>query len=70
MRKYSKETLQKKLASLEHLLHNEKLRLHKSIDNIGWGTGMRCTKCSRSFRRENELLEKIERVKELIEEYN
>lgn len=68
MKKYSITTLRRRLERLEESLRNEKMRLHRRIDNTGWGTGMRCTKCTPSFRRENELKSKIEAVKAQIRE--
>lgn len=63
MLKYSRETLLKRLEKLEARLYDEKMRLHRMIDNTGWGAGMRCTKCTPSFRLEDELKNKIEIVK-------
>lgn len=37
MRDDSKETLMKRLEKLEESLHIERLRLHRVIDNTGWG---------------------------------
>lgn len=68
MRKYSIPTLRKRLERLEESLYTEKLRLHRQIDNTGWGTGMRCTKCTPSFRREDELQSKIAAIKAQIRE--
>lgn len=65
-RTYTRATLEKRLERLEESLHKEKIRLHGVIDNIGWGAGMRRTKCTPSFRREAELEEKIRNVKQLI----
>lgn len=65
-RNYSAATLRSRQARLEESLHNEKMRLHRQIDNTGWGTGMRCTKCTPSFRREEELESKIAAVKTQI----
>lgn len=65
-RKYSITTLRNRLARLEESLYKEKLRLHKVNENIGWGTGMRRTKCTPSFRREDELKEKIRAVEAQI----
>lgn len=68
MRKYSVTTLRKRLEKLEERLHSEKLRLHHQIDTIGWGTGMRWTRCTPSFRQEEELKQKIEKLKLQIRE--
>ena len=57
------ESLQRKLARLESALDTERARLRKACDKIPWGAGMRRTKCTPSFRRENELIEKIKVVK-------
>ena len=62
----TKESLQRKLARLESALDTERERLRKSCDDIPWGAGMRRTKCTPSFRRENELIEKIKVVKLLL----
>lgn len=67
-RKYSITTLRNRLARLEESLYKEKLRLHKVNENMGWGAGMRRTKCTPSFRREDELKEKIRAVEAQIEE--
>ena len=58
-RTYKRATLEKRLERLEESLHGV-------IDNTGWGAGMRRTKCTPSFRREEELREKIQNVKQLI----
>lgn len=68
MRKYSRETLQKRLERLEDSLYKEQLRLHRQINSTGWGTGIRCTKCTPSFRREDELRAKIRAVREQLKE--
>lgn len=58
-----KEVLERRLARLESSLSKEKARTTQVMNNIGWGTGMRCTKCTPSFRKEDELKEKIRLVK-------
>lgn len=63
-----KEALQRRLDRLEESLSKEQARTTRVMNNIGWGTGMRCTKCTPSFRRENELKEKIQVVKSQIKE--
>lgn len=65
-RTYKRATLEKRLERLETSLYKEKRRLHCVIGNMGWGTGMRRTRCTPSFRREKELEEKIRNVKQLI----
>ncbi len=65
-----KEVLQRRLARLEESLFREQQRLHGKINNIGWGTGMRCTKCTPSFRREDEIKGKIEGVKSELTKLN
>lgn len=55
----TEESLQRKLARLESALDTERARLRKACDKIPWGAGMRRTKCTPSFRRENELIEKM-----------
>lgn len=66
MRDDSKETLMRRLEKLEENLHIERLRLHRVIDNTGWGSGMRRVKTTPSFRKENELMRKIEILKDRI----
>lgn len=58
-----KEALERQLSRLETSLLKEKGRTTRVMNNIGWGAGMRRTKCTPSFRREDELKEKIEVVK-------
>lgn len=58
-----KYLLERRLARLEESLSKEQARTTRVMNNIGWGTGMRCTKCTPSFRREDELKEKIRNVK-------
>lgn len=62
MRTMTKESLQRKLARLKNALENEKARLREACNDIPWGAGMRRTRCTPSFRREDELLEKIRAV--------
>ena len=57
MKTMTEESLQRKLARLESALDTERARLRKACDD------MRRTKCTPSFRRENELIEKIKVVK-------
>ena len=56
----------KRLEKLEESLHIEWLRLHRVIDNTGWGAGMCRVKTSPSFRKESELMRKIEILKDRI----
>lgn len=63
MKIMTKESLQRRLARLESSLDNERARLRKSCGDIPWGAGMRRTKCTPSFRREDELIEKIRAVR-------
>lgn len=58
----TKELLQRKLVRLKTSLENEKERLRKTCNGIPWGSGMRRTRCTPSFRKEDELLEKIRAV--------
>lgn len=66
----TEESLQRKLARLESALDTERARLRKACDKIPWGAGMRRTKCTPSFRRENELIEKIKVVKLQLSQVN
>lgn len=66
--KKRRETLLNRLSRLEISLSKEKGRTTKFMNNIGWGTGMRYTKCTPSFRRENEIMEKIQIVQNLLKE--
>lgn len=58
-----KEILERRLARLEESLSKEQARTTRVMNHIGWGTGMRCTKCTLSFRKEDELKERIQGVK-------
>lgn len=58
-----RETLQRRLARLETSLEKERERLRKMCNDITWGTGMRRVKCTPSFRKEDELVRKIRKVK-------
>lgn len=58
-----KEALERRLARLESSLSKEQARTTQVMNNIGWGTRMRCTKCTPSFHKEDELKEKIQLVK-------
>lgn len=69
-RKYSKATLEKRLSKLEESLYKEQERQHRVLENQGWGHAMRCVKTGISFRREDELKEKIRVVKEQLRAYN
>ena len=62
----TEESLQRKLARLESALDTERARLRKACDKIPWGAGMRRTKCTPSFRREDELIGKIKAVKQQL----
>ncbi len=65
-----KEVLERRLARLESSLSKEQARTTQVMNNIGCGTGMRCTKCTPSFRKEDELKEKIRLVKTELAELN
>lgn len=67
-RKYSKATLEKRLERLEESLRKEQDRQHMVLENQGWGHSMRCIKSGVSFRREDEIKEKIEKVKSMLKE--
>ena len=66
MNKQSKTVLEHRLERLEAALSKEDERIKRVINNIGWGTGMRCTKCTPSFRRYDELRDNIQVVKSLL----
>ena len=61
--KYKKATLQKRLERLK-----ENARLTRVANNIGWGAGMRRTKCTPSFAKLDSIDEKIRNVKRLLAE--
>ena len=65
-----KEVLERKLARLEDSLSKEQTRTTQVMNNIGWGTGMRCTKCTPSFRKEDEVKEKIRTITAELAELN
>lgn len=68
-RKYSKATLEKRMARLEESLYKEQERQHMVLENQGWGHSMRCVNTGVSFKREDELKDKIRKVKEQLAEY-
>ncbi len=68
-RKLKRSTLEKRLEQLEEKLYLERLRQHRVIDNIGWGKGMRCSRCTPSFQREDRLKERIEETRRLLAKY-
>ena len=51
----TEESLRRRLARLESALESEKARLRKVCGGIPWGAGMRRTKCTPSFRSEDEI---------------
>ena len=57
---YSAATLRSRLERLEESLRNEKMRLHRQIDDTGWGTP--------SFRREDDLRARIEALRAQLRE--
>ena len=63
---YSAATLRSRLERLEESLRNEKMRLHRQIDDTGWG--MRRTRCTPSFRREDDLRARIEALRAQLRE--
>lgn len=63
-----KDVLERRLVQLEKSLSKERERLTRVSNNIHWGAGMRRTKCTPSFRKEDELKEKIQNVKIQISE--
>lgn len=69
-RKYSKATLEKRLERLEESLRNEQERQHSVLERQGFGHAMRNTRIGVSFKREDELKEKIRKVKEQLAEYD
>lgn len=67
-RKFSKATLEKRLERLEESLRKEQERQHEVLNRQSFGHAMRCCKTGVSFRREDELKEKISNVKRLLKE--
>ena len=59
MRTVTEESLRRRLARLESALR-------KVCGGIPWGAGMRRTKCTPSFRREDELIGKIKAVRQQL----
>lgn len=68
-RKFSKATLEKRLERLEESLRKEQERQHSVLNRQGWGHSMTHVKTGVSFRREDELKEKIRDIKEQLSEY-
>lgn len=67
--KYKKETLQKRLERFEESRRKENERLTRVANNIGWGAGMRRTKCTSSFAKLDQINAKIADVKRQLTEY-
>lgn len=57
-----KEALNRRLSRLQDSLRKEQEKTTRVMNNIGWGAGMRRTKCTPSFRREDEIKYKIEEI--------
>lgn len=67
--KYKKETLVKRLERLEESRRKENERLTTVANNIGWGAGMRRTKCTPSFAKVDQITAKIAEVKCQLAEF-
>ena len=67
-RKYSKAALERRLERLEESLRKERARQTDVWNRQGFGYGQRHSKIGFSFRREDELKEKIDNVKQLLRE--
>ena len=67
-RKYSKATLERRLERLEESLRKERQRQNEVLNRQGFGYAMRHGRAGISFRREDELKEKIDNVKRLLRE--
>lgn len=67
-RKYSKATLEKRLERLEESLRKEQERQHSVLNRQAWGHAMTHVKTGVSFRREDELKEKISNVKKQLKD--
>lgn len=63
---YKKITLEKRLKRLEESRRKENARLTLVANNIGWGAGMRRTKCTPSFAKLDSIDEEIRNVKQLL----
>lgn len=69
-KKYSKATLERRLERLEESLRKERARQTEVWIRQGFGYGQRHSKIGISFRREDELKEKIRNIKEQLKEYD
>lgn len=65
---YKRVILEKRLERLEEARRKENARLTRVVDNMGWGTGMRCAKCTPSFAKLDSIDVKIQDVKRLLVE--
>lgn len=65
----TREKLYAKLEKLECRLYQEQMRLHQQINNIGWGAGMRRTRVTPSFAKEDAIKRQIEKVKEQLKNF-
>lgn len=63
-RNYSIAALEKQLQKLRDRLEREEENVRRVSNNIGWGAGMRRTKCTPSFRKVDEIKAKIKEVEE------
>lgn len=61
-------SLLKRKESLQERLKKESDRLTVQFSNLGWGTGMRYSKIPMSYRKEDELREKLSVVEAQIKE--
>lgn len=63
-----KEALERRQERLEASLEKEKKRVIRICKNIPWEAGMRRTRCTPSFRKEDEIISKIKEIKDAITE--
>lgn len=70
IKKYSKDALERRLERLEESLRKERQRQTEVWNRQGFGHAQRHSKAGISFRREDELKEKIDNVKRLLREVN
>lgn len=62
------DKLKRKLSDLEGKLFDERCRQNKMLERRGWGYGMTHSKIGFSTSREDSIKERIEKVKEQIEQ--
>lgn len=62
------EYLKKRIDRCEESLRKEQERIHTVLNRQGWGYGMTHTKVGCSFRREEQLKDRLSKLKQQLKE--